>query len=642
MPLLVFGATLLLGAPSLGRWFDNPDDWEHLDMAHRALTGQPGAWSDVLVGDVGIASVRPVGALLWAWDQAVWGWTAGGFFLSNLMLMGVLAALVAVLVGRATRSAGLAAAAGAMAGLSVVANQPMYYLASRDDLLATVLMVGAVLAWVNGRDSARGRTATAVLAVLAALSKPTAVLLPVALVVLEWTPLAGRRVRTPVRLLTRQAPILVGLAAYLVLLAYALGFAFDALMPPTGGAGGALLAAKNALMPHLLPMFVRHGQLPMLAGDALRLGLIALGLGGAWHARSPQRGLLVLGAALLAIGTAPVLPFLAGEGFSVQDDGRYLQLPVVGLALMLCGAVAGWTRARERWGWAMAALSVSMFFVGARPMLGGGFSPSRALFEALEEAPGPALVGVSRLDAGVSSMLLSDAVLAYRGGGEAELFLQGSESLYRGGRGGARFRYGAFEPAGTVSPATFSERVVLMDGQDEAGMPRFSPVVPSQRVASTSKSWSLEASVVKHQRLPPHALWRAMHYVREFPSVVTVPGDLEIVTRGQCSAVLELTAPSMGRRGGPAHSARGPLGALVPSGRFALLLFSAQAQPEDPGAHWLVAPLQPGSQRQTVTLDLTIAPGWDAVDVVRWLAVLPSNQPGQATVHRLGLIGCGE
>ena len=80
--------------------------------------------------------------------------------------------------------------------------------------------------------------------------------------------------------------------------------------------------------------------------------------------------------------------------------------------------------------------------------------------------------------------------------------------------------------------------------------------------------------------------------------------------------------------------------ALVPSGRFALLLFSNEPRPSDPLEHWLVLPLSDELGPQTVVADLRNAPVWTEQDAVRWMGLVPSDRPSQSKVTRVELVGC--
>lgn len=646
--IAVVGITLVLGAPATSRWFDNPDDWDHLDTAQALLSGQDGAWRDLFLGDVGIASVRPLPTMLWAADRAVWGLSAGGYFATNLLLVALLAALGTAFVWRVTRSTAVAAAAGALIGLSVSANQPMYYLASRDDALANVLIVGALLAWLASREAPAGRWVAAGLAFLSALCKPTVVLLPLALLALDRFPSTGRPVRSPAMWLRRQAPVLAALAVYLALMSFALGFAFSGLLPPRDGEAGNTLmnVLGNVFLPHILPSYLMHERIPSLWADVPRLlllgGAVWSGVRDGWN-----RTLLMAGAAVWVVGVLPTLPFLAQEQFCVQDAGRYLQLPAVGFALICCGGLDGLsTRRRVRLGWMLVAASVLAFMMSARPMLGGGFSPSQALYGALVEqsdampADGRLFVGVSRLDAGASSLLVSDVLKQRVEERQTLLFLQGGSDVFESERGvGERFAYSAFKRVGALSLDALSPSDrVLFDGEDEDRLPWFGVSATLPTTTGAGRRWDLELKLNTRTRLPAHAVWRSLRLAPRIPVVMAVPGPMKLDPSSVCSVQIDLAVDPAGPR--DQRGGRGPMEALVPTGRFALLLFSDKASPTDPLEHWLVLPMADESGPQTVEADLRNAPGWAGMGVVRWMGLVPSDRPSQSRVTRVELVGC--
>ncbi len=630
--------TFLLSTPALRRWFDNPDDWDHLDVGAALLAGSEPAWTQTFVGDLGFASVRPLPTLLWALDRAVWGFTAGGYFATNVLLVAALAALVVVLVGRFVRGTAVAVAGGALVGLSVAANQPMYYLAARDDALANLLLVAALLAWVERRDRPAGPWITALLAFLSALCKPTAVLLPLALFALDRMSAAGER-PTFAEQVRRQAPVLAALAVYLALLSYALGFSVGNLMREGSNrmGGGVLVALKNAVFPHLLPAYAKHGQVRVLVLDGLRFLLLGAV---AWKARAARHPLVAVGVAVFLVGALPTLPFLASEGFRAQDDGRYLQLPAVGFALLVCGLLAGVRgRARDRFGWAIVGVSVATFLVAASPMLGSTFSPARALFETLDEVRGgkPVRVMVSRLDAGVTSLLASDVLVERMGNTRVEVMLQGGTRSYVSARGGARFGYWNFDPVQDEDLLDWSDIRLLVDGEED-GRPVFTQQAPrTDLVQGQGEAWTLHGALETRARLPLHSLWRTLSMSPVRPQVLRVPLVDTLETSGVCGAAVTLSSEAFERRG--TTGGGGPLHFLVPTGRFALLLLSDEVEPSDPYEHVVVLPLR-GEGRETVEVDLRTVPFLQRVDGIRWVGVIPSDRPARVQVERVELTGC--
>ncbi len=441
--------------------------------------------------------------------------------------------------------------------------------------------------------------------------------------------------------------MLGALAAYLVVLSVALGFAFSGLLPPQeGGAGTVWLAVRNALGPHLLPAAMRHAQPLLLPVDLPRLGLLAAiawaGLRGGAH-----RGLLALGAALFVVGTLPPLPFLSHREFNPQDAGRYLQLPLVGVALACAGALHGVPPARRgRLSWSLVAVSVLTCAVASVPMLSRSFSPAKGLFDALTSQvrsmpeDGRLLVGVSRLDAGVNSLMASD-LLERRLGRRPYLFLQGSDRLLRSAREqGERFKYWSFAEVGDVGLDALPARDrVVTDRVGPGGEPEFARFEPEPPTAGPDARWELGARHQTSRRLPSYALWRVTAMGLTPRTILALPPPVDLDPTAFCEAELRMAVAPTGSQG-PQQGGPGGLDPLVPSGRFALLLFSEEAAPDRPLDRWIVAPLAATSETQTVRVDLRSAPGWAAVPRVRWLAVVPSDRPADIALESVTLRGC--
>ena len=622
----------LLAATALNRWFDNPDDWDHLDAAQALLDGSGSAWLDLVFGDLAHASVRPLPTLLWAVDRALWDWNAAGYFATNVALLAILSALVAALVARWRPDAPwVALAAGLVVGLSPAVSQSTWYLAARDDLLANTFFVGALLAWTVPR----GRWGTAVLAGLGALCKPTLLVLPLVLLARDRS--QGRGMRESLR---RMAPTLTVLGLYLTLLTVVIAGDGGSGSVPSGGRA-VHRALWNVVAPMVVPGLARHGGLGALGPDLPRLlvliGIAALG----WSAA--DRRFLGAGLALLTAGAMLPLPWLASPEFSIQDAGRYLQLPKVGFALVVAGGLLGLPPARRRAAALLLSLACGLsFWVGAAPDRARGPSPARALFDALGDHPGAdTLIGMARLDAGATSLTGSDVLAARLGGDRPALFLQGAALLHRASRAeGERFSYGDFAVADPkLDLADLPPTARLLVDTASSGQRGFAQVQllpgafgpPGTRGDSLTllAGETLDATAW----IAPGALWTTLDRARRPPAHLAT--SVDVAPRRWCTATVEITVV------GEATPARpGAVAFAVPSGRFALLQFSEQPQPADPFKDLVVLPLSRGSGRQRQVIHLRNAPSWLALPRIRWIGLTPVNHPGSVTVHGVTLEGC--
>lgn len=628
-PALCAGIVALLAAPALNRWFDNPDDWDHLDAAHAVLTGQPGAFAGLFFSDLAHASLRPLPTLVWVWDRAAWDWTAAGFFGTNVGLLALLGAAVTLLVVRLHPGAPLlAVAAGALATLSPATAQATWYLSARDDLLANLFFVAAVVTWLGPGS----RWRTALLAGLGALCKPTLLALPLVIGLLDRV--HGVPLRQSAR---RLLPTLGVLSGYAVVLATVLA---------GDGGGGSVpsglradLGILRTVSAFLAPGFARHGGLGALAPDLLRLGLLAWVAVAGW--RRADQTLLRVGGAWIGATLLLPLPWLLADGFSIQDSGRYLQLPGIGFALVVAGLLSPLTQ-RSRLAAALTPACALSFALADLPDWPRGHTPSRALFEALERAPeAPTLVGVSRLDGGAASLTGSDVLAARRGGERPRIFVQGGALVHVASRqAGERFAYGSFEIVDTqLDLAGLDPQTRLLVELEHEGTPAFVEVIRTEGsfqapgTAGATLELLQDRTTQADAHIAPGAVWRTLRRARRAPAHVGQTTDLD--PRAWCRAQVDLELHDPAPRRGP-----GAMAFAVPTGRFALLQFSEEADPTSPFAHVLLVPLPDGTGRHTATLDLRTAPEWVGLPRIQWLGVTPVNHRGRARVRAVRLSGC--
>ncbi|MCO4769802.1 MAG: hypothetical protein KDA24_07195 [Deltaproteobacteria bacterium] len=641
----VVALTAALNAPALARWFDNPDDWIHLAQAQAVLAGDPGVLGRVLVGDPGLASLRPVPKLFWLVDYAVWGWSAGGYFLTNLLLLCALTAGVAALVARVTESAGAGVAAASLVGLSVATNQPMYYLAARDDLLAAVFSVGALLAWERGRERLRGRSLAAALTLFALLCKPSGILIPVAMLALD--PRGGLRAR-----LGRLAPVLAAVGLYGVMLVAAIGLDLSRLM-----AGGApwqpLVALKNLVLPVVLPSLARSGRAPSLVHDLPRL--IALSLVVIASLRTSTDRLTGAGLVVCASGALMHLPFLGTAEFVLQDSGRYLLLVVAGVGIAVGGALGRMpSTARKPLVWSVVAASVFGFALGALPGLSKDLGASRALFESLtaERDAGHGMdevfVGISLPERGLLSFVTSEA-LARALAGSPRSFMQGTGALLLplGDHGEIRLSKERFQSSQVGNGTLLVDRGALRPTFTRVTTPP--PARGEDRTLALGAGWGFQPDPQWRATPPPVVTddgvtvqtrstlsWISLG--RTLSAMVVPPSHLgrsiePLASSSVCAIELSLTLAS-------AAASRGPRAAPGTPKQFAMVMFSGDQTPAHPADHALVVPLGDTRDRQTVRLELDSSPGWAAVPEIRWLGLMPSSVPAHVTIHELRLVGC--
>lgn len=300
-------------------------------------------------GFAAIASYyRPVTSLSYGLDYAVWGLDPFGYHLTNLVLHGSVAVLLACLV---SRLAGGARRLGALSGL-LFASHPVLAecvpaTARRHDLLATLLMLLGLSCFVRYRQTAGRRFRYLALgaSALALGAKETAVVFPLLALGACWlfptddAPSLAAKTRWAAR---QGAPFFAVTVGLLLWRAIVVGLGG----PGAGGPGAAerasLLTVSKVFWTGLLyPVSFLDGVPPVVAaacGFAILLFLVALGL------ESERRRLLLFFALWLLLGFAVV-------GLTGTAARRNLYGSAAPLSALLSLALAStWTDGRAKRG----------------------------------------------------------------------------------------------------------------------------------------------------------------------------------------------------------------------------------------------------------------------------------------------------
>jgi hypothetical protein len=150
------------------------DDWSHLELvAQGTLTRTPFGY------------FRPLCMATYSFDRLLWGESPLFFHLTNLALIGAVAALVVVVIRRFTGRPSMAAVAGLLFALHPYHVECAAWIAARADPLFSLCYLGAVLAYDRWRTTLRGLPFTALaLGECALLAKETAISLPLFLMMI--------------------------------------------------------------------------------------------------------------------------------------------------------------------------------------------------------------------------------------------------------------------------------------------------------------------------------------------------------------------------------------------------------------------------------------------------------------------------
>jgi tetratricopeptide (TPR) repeat protein len=159
---------------------------------------------------------HPLTMISYALDYSVWGADPFGYHLVNIILHALNSGLIFVLTWQLLRASGrdpvpLATSAGLVAallfGLHPLHVESVTWISERKDVLSGLFFISSVLAYLKYAQPGGGRTSyfyalSLVLFVLALLSKPMAITLPMVLLILDYYPLerlnAGNLIRVGV------------------------------------------------------------------------------------------------------------------------------------------------------------------------------------------------------------------------------------------------------------------------------------------------------------------------------------------------------------------------------------------------------------------------------------------------------------
>jgi Flp pilus assembly protein TadD len=286
-------------------------------------------------------------------DARLYGSNPAGFHLTNVLLHAANGVLVFLLFDRATGARWRSFLVAALFALHPLRADSVAWVAERKDTLSTFFLLAGLLAYVAyAKGPSLGRYALVVLAfVLALLSKPMAVILPVAALLLDAWPLAKLRRATLARCLLEKAP----LVALSVVVGLVTVHAQSSVAPPPLQArlAGVVVAYArqlgHVLFPrHLAIVYPRVETPPVvLLGASVLLAGLAVVAVVARH----RRPYLTFGLAWFFVLLLPVSGIVAFGRVTAMAD-RFTYVPVLGL---LVAAVWLASDLFDAWGVGLAA-----------------------------------------------------------------------------------------------------------------------------------------------------------------------------------------------------------------------------------------------------------------------------------------------
>jgi len=354
--------------------FDDPRLVVHNEVVRRGLTLAGVRWA---FGTLAEANWVPLTWISHMADVSLFGLDAGAHHLENVAWHAAAAVALFVMLREATGTRWRPAAVAALFALHPLHVEPVAWIALRRDVLSAFLLYLACLAHVReARRPGRARRISVVAAgALAMAAKPSAIVLPLLLVVLDGWPLGRLRGRGGLRRsLVRQLPLLAaaaGVAALTVVAQQRAGAltGLAALSLPARVAN-ALLAAVGYLGRTLWPadlavLYPHPGEAvsyPLATGAGLLLAAVtAL----AWRQRA-RRPWLGAGWVWYLVCFAPLAGLVQAGVQGMADRYTYLSLTGIFTALAWLAAEAAARPALRRVVVAAAAAAIVAAGVAAR------------------------------------------------------------------------------------------------------------------------------------------------------------------------------------------------------------------------------------------------------------------------------------
>ena len=292
--VFLLAAVLLAWMPGVGGQF-HYDDFANV-VLDPATSGSAELMSRLANG------FRPLLRLSYAADHQLWGFAPAGFLATNLALHALTVLGVAALARQRLPNEASVALAAAVFALQPAHAAAVAWTSGRSTLLATLLMVVAMLAHERATGSVRWLCLSLLAMTAAVLAKETALVFPVLLLLWEAT----RRPIAPPREIFRRVAPATATAVLLAAVAIATStrlreiLAFSLALSSPGDA----LVTNAAALPISLTLWWRPWALSVeqpqvfttadtIVGAILLLAMV-LGAAAAWRARAPMVTLALL------------------------------------------------------------------------------------------------------------------------------------------------------------------------------------------------------------------------------------------------------------------------------------------------------------------------------------------------------------
>lgn len=381
--LLLFGVVLLVFGQVVTFEFLEWDDNVMVTANDRIRYGITAASLAWLPTGIVAYSWHPLTNLTWMIDASLWGSWAGGFHLTNLLLHGLISALVWRLMLMLGVGRGIALAVALLFSVHPLRVEPAAWVTGRKDLMVTACVLLAMLAYLAYR--ARRTSGTYLIVsgavAMAAMAKPLAI---VTVPLMVWLDLVARAdfgkdnqgrgavLRGTLRALPEKLPWLL-LTLLPAIMIWETHEASGAVLTPFSGSLVDRIAYPLLALGEYVRLTVWPAGLQFLhpmwrdySGTAVALWAIVLVAISAlaWRLRNEVPGML-LGWGWFLIALAPGVGVFRIGHHAIAE--RYVNLPHVGFVLAVV-SVAAWAASRfriERWAPAVLAATVAVLAVAA-------------------------------------------------------------------------------------------------------------------------------------------------------------------------------------------------------------------------------------------------------------------------------------
>ena len=397
--LAIAASVALVYAQSLGHEFVDYDDYIY--FVDNAFLDQDFSGEDFVAAftQAHVANWSPLTTLSIMLADAVHGPDLAAYILTNLVLHFLTSALLFLALMRMTGAFLPSFWVGLVFALHPLHVESVAWASERKDVLAGALWMGCLLvyAFYSERPKAGRYILVMALGILAALAKPSAVALPLSLLLLDYWPLGrAAKWRDAWPLVGEKWPLFavaVGVALMTVLAQGDVGANQSELLPWTLRALNAGLSYGTYIMQTLWPWelgvyYPYPSREALLGWQPLAAWAFGISATVAALASSRRRPYLPVGWLWFVLLLVPMIGFVQVGGQAHAD--RYMYVPMAGLLVVLGWGLADWagsgTRAKAAWA---AALVAAIALAGLARQQVTYWADSVTLFERAIAVTGP-------------------------------------------------------------------------------------------------------------------------------------------------------------------------------------------------------------------------------------------------------------